>query len=201
MVGLGGMNSPRVFVIGCSSIGANAAGSVRGRSALGSICLQCSHEQEQSDDDAGHILPPLCSIVGRPTERMIDLLLRSALRGGNRLFPCSLRPPMTKLEPGLHRRILDQRWCVFCDYLGGDLRAHILSLKTSHWAIEPLACVITHLLPLQLFIGNRRVTCRGTPALCQASERSQGRETILRHLTLATGEGRVARARCKLRHN
>jgi hypothetical protein len=52
MVRLCSMNRPGVFVVGRRSIGADAAGSVSGRSALDGICLLCSQEQKQSDDDA-----------------------------------------------------------------------------------------------------------------------------------------------------
>jgi hypothetical protein len=56
MVRLCGMNLPGVFVVGCRSVGADAAGSVSGRPALGGICFLCSHEQKHSDDDPGHTL-------------------------------------------------------------------------------------------------------------------------------------------------
>src|SRR5664279_871561 len=54
MVRLSGMNRPGIFVIGCRSVGANAAGSVSRRSALGGICLLRSREQKQSDNEAEH---------------------------------------------------------------------------------------------------------------------------------------------------
>src|ERR1700719_3524456 len=44
MVWLCRVNLPSVFVVACRSIGADAAGSVGGRSTLGGICLLCSHE-------------------------------------------------------------------------------------------------------------------------------------------------------------
>jgi hypothetical protein len=56
MVRLCGMGLPGVFVVGCRSVRADAAGSVSGRSALGGVCLLCSQEQKQSDDEAGHDL-------------------------------------------------------------------------------------------------------------------------------------------------
>ena len=87
MVRLGGMNRPRVLVIGCRSIGADAAGPVRGRSALGGICLLCRHEQEQSDDEAGHILPPIREI-GTPDVGSTSYCEASFCRG-NCLLPFS----------------------------------------------------------------------------------------------------------------
>jgi hypothetical protein len=41
------MNRPGVFVIGSRSVGADAAGTVGGRAALGGICFLCSQEQKQ----------------------------------------------------------------------------------------------------------------------------------------------------------
>jgi hypothetical protein len=51
-----GMGLPGIFVVACRSVGADAAGSVRGRSALGGVCLLRSQEQKHSDDEAGHDL-------------------------------------------------------------------------------------------------------------------------------------------------
>src|SRR3954451_8354360 len=67
VVGLCGAHRPGVFVVGCGSVGANAhraigrgaAGAVGGRAAFGGIgCLCDGHEQEQSDDGAGHTVSP-----------------------------------------------------------------------------------------------------------------------------------------------
>jgi hypothetical protein len=47
MVRLCGMNRPGVFVVGSRAVGADAAGTVGGRAALGGICFLCSQEQKQ----------------------------------------------------------------------------------------------------------------------------------------------------------
>jgi hypothetical protein len=97
------MNRPSVFVIGCRSVGADAAGSVSGRSALGGTCLLCRHEQKQSDDDAGHIL-------AFDVENGISRIIRHTDEGDNRLYssaiskPTALRRQATEpIAPSRHR--------------------------------------------------------------------------------------------------
>src|SRR3954453_3022276 len=50
MVRLRSVCHPRVFVVGCRSVRADAAGSVGGRAAFGGICLLCSQEEKQGDE-------------------------------------------------------------------------------------------------------------------------------------------------------
>jgi hypothetical protein len=49
MVRLGSVSLPCVFVVGCRSVGADAALSISGRAAFGGICLLCSQEKKQGD--------------------------------------------------------------------------------------------------------------------------------------------------------
>src|SRR5271166_577063 len=66
VVRLCGMNLAGVFVVGSRSVGADAhravgrgaAGTVGGRVARG-ICVLGSQEHTQSNDEAGHTLPPM----------------------------------------------------------------------------------------------------------------------------------------------
>jgi hypothetical protein len=54
MIWLYGVDFPAVFVVARRSVGADAALLISGRAALGGICLLCSQEKKQRDDQTGH---------------------------------------------------------------------------------------------------------------------------------------------------